>query len=163
MIFCGTGHRPNKLGGYSDSVANVISSVAKSAIILSESTKIISGMALGWDQALAHEAILLNIPFIAAVPFRGQEKRWPSYAQEYYYKLLSKAERIEYISMTYTPSCMNERNKWMVDNSEGVLALYNGTPSGTRNCVEYARGLNKIVKNFWTMFSIMLAESPKHE
>ena len=53
-------------------------------------SEVISGMALGWDMALAQAAINLGIPFIAAVPFIGQENMWIKKTQEYYKELLSK-------------------------------------------------------------------------
>ena len=32
-----------------------------------------------------------------------------------------------------------KRNAWMVDHSSLVIAVYNGTPGGTKNTIEYAR------------------------
>jgi len=34
---------------------------------------------------------------------------------------------------------MQKRNDWMVDNSDAVIAIWNGAPGGTANTVEYAR------------------------
>ncbi len=34
---------------------------------------------------------------------------------------------------------MQVRNEYMVDRADLVLALWNGTPGGTGNCVRYAR------------------------
>ena len=44
---------------------------------------------------------------------------------------------------------MQVRNKWMVDNSDLVLALWNGTDGGTANCVRYAEKVGKPITNLW--------------
>lgn len=41
---------------------------------------------------------------------------------------------------------MNERNRYMVEKSEIVIALWNGKPSGTYNTIKYAQSLNKKIK-----------------
>jgi hypothetical protein len=35
-------------------------------------------MARGWDLALAKAAVELGLPLFAAIPFVGQESRWPA-------------------------------------------------------------------------------------
>lgn len=53
MIVAGTGHRPNKLGGYGDDVFERLVALARTYLWHMEPWHVISGMALGWDQALA--------------------------------------------------------------------------------------------------------------
>ena len=38
----------------------------------------------------------------------------------------------------YTPGCMLRRNRYMVDHSTLVIAVYDGTNGGTRRTLEYA-------------------------
>lgn len=38
---------------------------------------------------------------------------------------------------------------WMVEYSDAVLALWDGTTGGTGNCVEYARRVNKRLIPCW--------------
>ncbi len=38
---------------------------------------------------------------------------------------------------------MDKRNKWMVDNCDLLIAVWNGTSGGTANCVNYAKSINK--------------------
>ena len=40
---------------------------------------------------------------------------------------------------------MQKRNEYMVDNSDYVIAVWNGKPSGTENTVKYANKKNKVV------------------
>lgn len=96
-------------------------------------------MALGVDQIAASAAIELDIPFIAAVPFLGQEKMWPTQSQDFYNLLISAAEDVVIVcDGDYSPQKMQTRNKWMVDKCDVLIAVFDGTPGGTKNCVDYA-------------------------
>lgn len=114
-------------------------------------------MAMGWDMAVAQACIDLHIPFIAAVPFKGQEKKWQPSTQNQYHRLLSKARAIEIVSDgPYAPAKMEIRNRWMVDKAEAGLSLYNGDDSGgTANCVKYLRKVRKPMYNAWRLFTGM--------
>lgn len=155
MIVAGTGHRPNKLGGYSDSVAAGLQHCALQWLRLKEDdvTCVISGMALGWDQALASAAYSLGIPFHAYIPFEGQEKMWPRKSQDYFKWLLSRASNVVYTSdPEYAPWKMQHRNEKMVDACDRVLALWDGSSGGTGNCVAYANKVGKPVTNLWEQY-----------
>lgn len=155
MILCGTGHRPNKLGGYGDDVTERLVEVAKKH--LDNVDKVVSGMALGWDTALAIAAVQKGIPFVAAVPFIGQEQAWPEESQTIYRNLLDLAcETVIVCEGGYAPWKLQERNKWMVDHSDAVLALWNGTSGGTRNCLSYASKKGKVVLNVWGDYEKLL-------
>ena len=52
-VFAATGHRPNKLGGYAPKIAADLVKLATIFLNLRKPNKVISGMALGWDQAWA--------------------------------------------------------------------------------------------------------------
>ena len=45
----------------------------------------------------------------------------------------------------YTNDCMQNRNKYMVDNSDIVIAVWNGKPSGTGSTVRYAHEKGKTI------------------
>src|ERR1041385_5372577 len=93
--------------------------------------KIISGMAIGWDQALAWGAVNNGIPFIAAVPFEGQADIWPKEAQDEYRHLLSLAEEVVIVCEgKFAPHKYHVRDQWMVDHGHGVIALWNGKEHG---------------------------------
>lgn len=146
MIISFTGHRPDKLGGYELPNAAYIHACQQTEKILKEMApdKCISGMAIGYDQYATHVCIKLGIPFIAAVPFIDQEKMWPEKSKRIYQKLLEGAESVIIVSEgSYSAAKMQIRNEWMVDNSDHVLACYDGTRGGTGNCVAYARKVGK--------------------
>lgn len=142
-----TGHRPSEYGGFSASnpIRNRLVEETRKALITLEPNKVITGMAVGFDQIIAELCIELNIPFIAAIPFIGQEKIWPEAGKKHYKYLLKQASEKQIISSgEYAPWKMQIRNQWIVDNSDKMLACFNGKSfGGTFNCVQYAKQKNK--------------------
>ncbi|MBD2505253.1 hypothetical protein H6G83_32415 [Anabaena azotica FACHB-119] len=68
-IIAATGHRPTKLGGYSPAVLSRLTDLATAYFERISPTQVISGMALGWDTAIAikravtpsHSPLLISI------------------------------------------------------------------------------------------------------
>lgn len=155
MILAGTGHRPDKLGGYSPRADALLTDFAARVLTRLAPSGVISGMALGWDQALAVASVRLGIPFVAAVPFRGQESRWPRAARDNYDALIRAASHVHVVTpeiewQELQPWAMQRRNEWMVDNSTALLALWNGDrKGGTFNCIQYAREGARRIINVW--------------
>lgn len=151
-IISGTGHRPPKLGGYSDVVFNNLVELCELFIEIKSPDKIISGVALGFDLALATASVNKKIPFIAAIPCRNQSYRWNKEDQLKYKDLLNKSYDQKIISENYTNTCMQERNVWMIDNSNEVVALFDGSSGGTKNCILYAETKNVPIFNMWSIW-----------
>lgn len=153
-IIAGTGHRPDKLGGYGQEARAALVRLAVQGLHETKATKLITGMALGWDTALAVAAHTMLLPYIAAVPFEGQENRWPEESRELYRFLLSHAEKTVVVCEGgYAPWKMQKRNEWMVDNCDTVLALWNGSKGGTANCVAFAEKTGVYVHNMWDTYN----------
>lgn len=137
-----TGHRPNKLGGYNPlaPLNLAIKELLREKVELIKPRSMISGMALGVDTMWAEIAMEKRIPLIAAIPFEFQYIRWPSESQHHYRKLLNYATRVINVSddVKYRPQYMQWRNEWMVNNCNVLVAVWDGSPGGTCNCVNYA-------------------------
>lgn len=144
MILGITGHRPHKLGGY-----NPISN--RSAWIKFEMEKffkqknverINTGMALGIDQCAAEVALNVGIKITALIPCKDQERLWPEESRLRYQQLLEKIAlngEVVYVSLEpYSEGCMHRRNKEIVERSTEMLAVWDGTRGGTRDCVRLA-------------------------
>lgn len=158
LIYCATGHRPNKLGGYGTDIHEGLIHLACSFLGRTAPDKIISGMALGWDLAWAEAGILSGIPVVAAIPFTGQEGKWPKYSQDYYNDTLDKCSEVVIVSEGgYASWKMQVRNKWMVDNSNGVVALWDGSEGGTGNCIKYATKKDTVIHNLWGEYENRMA------
>jgi uncharacterized phage-like protein YoqJ len=149
LILAITGHRPNKLGGYilPNPVSNEVMLKLADSLQTIRPTLVLTGMALGVDQWVAQLCAEMNIPFDAVIAFQGYEEKWPKNSQRTYYHLLSKARHKWILDPgPYRPSLMHHRNHWMVDKSEGLLAVWDGLPgSGTAACIEYAFSVNRPV------------------
>ena len=153
MIISATGHRPNKLGGYADAVLEIQVGLAEGYLKKRRPKEVISGLALGWDTAWAIAAIKLDLPVIAAIPFSGQESMWPAASKQRYLLIKSLCDKVKIVSEgAYAPWKMQVRNKWMVDNSDRVAALWDGSSGGTGNCVAYAQSVARPIDNLWTQY-----------
>ena len=157
-ILAATGHRPNKLGGYDAETEKKLIDFAVSTLREHQPSMVISGMAIGWDMAIAIAAIRLEIPFWAYLPFIGQELRWPSTTRLLYHAVLRKAQRtIVCDEGGFTKQAMQIRNMRMVDDCEHIVALWNGSSGGTANCIHYAQRVNRPYTNYWPEWDMGLS------
>ena len=150
MILAGTGHRPNKLiGGYSEEAHQFLVYFIETLLITLPITSVLSGMALGFDQALAQAAINRGIPLTAVVPFKGMWTRWPPPSVSRFNSIMDKADKVVVISETNTVAAFQLRNQYMVDHCDTLVALWDGTPGGTANCVRYAQAVHCNMMQLW--------------
>lgn len=147
MILTATGHRPDKIGGwnYTNPTARWCYFQAVKHIELLNPAKIITGGAMGWDQIVATAALNLSIPLEVAIPFKDFEDRWSDYFKDIHRKILSRADKVTYICEEFSNAAYQKRNIYMVDNSNHLLALWNGTSGGTENCYKYAEKVGKSI------------------
>ena len=154
MNICFTGHRPNKLWGYNihhnkyRDLFKILYLTVVNSVAGEREVKLISGMALGVDTVAAYVAIVMKgkglpVTLEAAVPCKGQERLWPQESQDRYHDILKQADIVTVLEEKYSAAAMQCRNEYMVDNSDLVIAIWDGTPGGTSNCVRYARSKNK--------------------
>lgn len=125
----------------------------------------ISGGAIGIDQIafwtverLKREYPDLGIQNILSIPFSKQHTAWKNKELvTWYHKMIATADSVIYVDdmarnrgfMEYetntTPvgeyhaSKMQKRNEHMVDFSDVVVAVWDGSNGGTGNCVRYAK------------------------
>jgi uncharacterized phage-like protein YoqJ len=139
---CFTGHRPEKLERSEAEIVARLQKEIRQAIADGFQT-FISGMAQGVDIWAAEIVLALRdegtaIHLVCASPHEGFEKRWSQEWKERYQRVMAQADSVQFICNHYSRGCFQLRNKWMVDRSARVIAVYNGGPGGTRNTVEYA-------------------------
>lgn len=150
-----TGHRPHKIlvrgqKAYDGPAYAALVDFAEKVLHHLDPRCVITGMALGWDQAIAEAAERASIPFIAYVPFLGQESRWPTSSQKRYADLLAGAKAMRICSSGgYSAAKMQKRNELMVDGADAVAALWDGSAGGTANCVRYAESQSVRVVKCW--------------
>ncbi|QUH22168.1 SLOG family protein [Alkaliphilus sp. B6464] len=111
----------------------------------------IAGGALGLDTWAAEIVLELKevypwIKLIIAVPCLNQDRKWNQASKDRYRNILNRADKVHYVSQKeYTNGLnqMNNRNKYMVDNSSLVIAVFSGVNSGTKDAVDYAKETSK--------------------
>lgn len=146
---CFTGHRADKLPWGDDectpgcvalksAIADVLASLYASGC-----RRFLCGMATGtdmyWGEAVValrdeHPKVILE----AAIPYAGQEARWSALWRARYFRLAEECDKLTVLHRSYTPNCMMDRNRYMVDQSRVLVAAYSGAPGGTRNTMLYA-------------------------
>ncbi len=147
---CFTGHRPEKLGLPEKQVKAALEKEIRVAI-QEDYSVFVSGMARGVDLWAAELVLDLRargeaVRLICAIPFPGFELRWGYGWQEKYQSVLKKADLARFICDRYSKHCFQERNRWMVDHSSRVIAVYNGMEGGTRNTLEYAESQGVLIR-----------------
>ena len=155
-----TGHRPSKLPLTGYNIKPLIS-LAGQWLDEVRPDIVISGMALGWDQAVALAAIEQGILLYAYVPFIGQADKWPPQSHATYQRILQACDEVKVICPGgYSPEKMQRRNEAMVHDCDQLLALWDGSPGGTGNCVAYAEIEGCPVENLWDRY---IAENQPEE
>ncbi len=109
------------------------------------------GMAIGFDTICFHilEKIrkTRQIRIIACIPCNEQDKLFTLSQKVEYKKMVASADEKIVLSDSYTPYCMNKRNRFMVDNSCVLVGYLTQNKGGTYSTVKYAKeqGLNCII------------------
>ena len=144
---CFTGHRPEKLpGGSSDSPeAKVIKSMLYTEITAAVNDgydTFITGMQRGID-LWAGEIVLslaadMPLRLIAALPYRDIGNSFKGADKWAFGRIISAASETVVISEEYTRACMQQRNRFMVDNSSRLIAVIANEKSGTGQTLRYA-------------------------
>ena len=155
---CITGHRPNgfpwlygKDSKFQSVYEKLLYERIESYITENNVTDFISGMALGVDMDFAAAVLKLrkkysSIHLHCAIPCRDQTKLWNRHDVARYNKILKRADFSIIMSEKYTRNCMFERNRYMVDKSDYVFAVWNGERhGGTWYTIEYAKKNHKPV------------------
>ena len=147
---CFTGHRPKNLPwGYKEKGIKFFVFKNKFKKTIKQSIKagyiyFISGMALGIDMLCAEIILKLktkhpNIKLECAIPCKSQTEKWKTESINRHNKILSLADKITYTSNSnYYNGCMQKRNQYMIDNSNLLIAVFNGSNGGTKQTIEYA-------------------------
>ena len=146
---CFTGHRPDKLPwGYDErdprclalkhSMVREIEGLYRRGF-----RHFISGMAQGCDLWFAEAALALreqypDLTVEGAVPFPAQADRWPEDQRLRWQDILGRCDLETMVQQHYDRFCMFRRDRYMVDRSAAILAVFDGTPGGTQYTLNYA-------------------------
>lgn len=155
---CCTGHRPQKFpfeyGGRGKEYLTYLKELENkilTAVTEYSVTYFISGMALGVDLDFAETVLRYrkkySLTLECAVPCPNQTLKWDKKDISRYDRILKKADSVTLVSECYTPECMLKRNRYMVDKSDLVIAVFNGVKGGgTWYTINYAKRQNKTIE-----------------
>ena len=139
---CFSGHRPEKANMQEQDIKFRLRTEIDKAI-KDGYTTFISGMARGvdiWAAELVLEKKRMNkdIKLICAQPYEffSKDQGWQWNVK--YTKIVAQDDEVVTVSYKSNKGCYMLRNKWMVDHSSHLIAVFNGEPSGTKNTIDYA-------------------------
>lgn len=95
----------------------------------------ISGFAIGFDMLAAEVVVSMKVDFpditlTAAIPFNGQSMRYSPTDKLRYERLMNQADEVIVLSESYYTRCYLERDEFMVDHSNLLIAYYDGREKG---------------------------------
>ena len=103
----------------------------------------ICGMAQGCDLYFCACVLRLreqhpDVTVEAAIPCPTQADSWRADQRARYRHLVDACDFETLVSERYSPSCMQRRDRYMVDHAALLIAAFDGSAGGTRYTVEYA-------------------------
>ena len=146
-----TGHRPARFSfGFNESDERCVKIKALmseriAALVADGVTDFYTGMALGVDQWAASIVLDMkkthpSVRLIAVLPCETQADSWTVEQRERYFDTLALCDDVVTLNKKYTRSCMFERNRYLVDHAEHLLAVYDGgSDGGTSYTIKYAK------------------------
>lgn len=137
-ICCFTGHRTINRGHAINALRTTLPTLVSEGY-----TVFRAGGAMGFDMAAALCVLELkqrcDVRLELFLPCRNQADRWTAREKNFYRYILQKADSVCYVNEQYTPSCMHERNRRMVDGSDLCIAYLRHSEGGTYYTVSYAK------------------------
>lgn len=149
---CFTGHRPAGLP-WGENEGHILCRRTREALAvaierayLDGYRRFYSGMARGIDLMAAEvtlhcQELHPDIELVAAIPYAGMARSLPPADLERYCRILDgcREENIHILSPQFYKSCFIQRDRYMVDRCQRIIAVYDGrTPGGTQYTVGYA-------------------------
>ena len=146
---CFTGHRPDKLPWGLDESDPRCAAIKRSLARELEDLyrrgfrHFVSGMARGSDLYFAEAALALreqrpDMTVEGAVPFPAQADHWRPDQRRRWKDILARCDLETVVQQNYDRFCMFRRDRYMVDRSAAILAVFDGTPGGTQYTLNYA-------------------------
>jgi len=151
-----TGYRPSKLpfkNNYNCEEYKLLCEALEKEIRLMINNGVkffLTGMAQGVDM-ICGEIILklkkeFDIHLFCVIPCKNHFLGWDSRNMVVYNKLIAEASGVVYTSEEeYSKGCMMKRNRYLVDNAECILAVFDGQKGGTMFTVNYAKKMKKTI------------------
>lgn len=113
------------------------------------------GMAMGFDIIAAETVLAVKNAFseplklICVLPFENQSYNFPADWKIRFNSVLQKCDEKIILAEKYFTGCYQERNTYMVDNSDYVITWFDGQSGGTKNTIRYAKKIGRQIFNIY--------------
>ena len=146
---CFTGHRPDKLPWRDDEWdPRCVALKERLAAALEDAYNkgmrhFICGMARGADFYFCEAVLALRerrpgVTVEAALPCEEQAAHWKERDRNRYFRLVAQCDYETMVQHHYDRGCMLRRDRYMVDRSAMIIAVYGGVLGGTMYTLSYA-------------------------
>ena len=146
---CFTGHRPDKLPWRDDEKDPRCVALKERLTAAVEEAydkgmrHFICGMARGADFYFCEAVLSLRerrsgVTVEAALPCEEQAARWKERDRNRYFGLVAQCDYETMVQHHYDKGCMLRRDRYMVDRSAMIIAVYGGVLGGTMYTLAYA-------------------------
>lgn len=109
-------------------------------------TLFLSGMAVGFDTAccrvLYNLREIYGIGIVACIPFAGQEEKFSPRQKEVYKNYVEESDGKVVLYPRYQTGCYFDRNRYMADGCDLLVAYLREEKGGTFYTVNYAKSKN---------------------
>ena len=137
-----TGHRVLLKDFNEENLKNIFVNIVNSGV-----DNFLIGMALGFDTVCFKILHSLKenykIKITAVVPCENQDKSFNLKQKKEYKNMLDIADEVIVLNKEYITGCMQQRNRYLVENSSILVAYMYKNLGGTVYTVNYARKLDK--------------------
>lgn len=160
MLCAFTGHRPEKLPWGEDEsdlrcvALKVRISQAVRYLVNQGYRNFACGMARGCDFYFA-EAVFAaqlwqpDIHLYAFLPCPEQASHWSAADRSRRELILKKCSKIYMVEQQYSEGCMLRRNRVMLERSNHLISVYDGSGGGTGAAVRYAEAIGIPITPLW--------------
>jgi uncharacterized phage-like protein YoqJ len=148
---CFTGHNPQSLPfrfNENTQLCIALNEALKKEIVkmIEENfvTYFISGMAIGAELYAAKIVLDLKKQYSqlfleGALSCETQANNWREKYREQYFNILAECDKTILLQTHYSDNCIQKQNEYIVNNSDYIIAVWNGKPYGTGKTVKYAQ------------------------
>ena len=115
-------------------------------------TRFYCGMALGFDLIACEMLVSLQADFpqiqvIACIPCPEQAAKFSRLNKQKYEGMVALCNEKIVLSPQYTPYCMHQRNRYMVEQAKYLICYLRKSTGGTASTVNYAQKLGREIIN----------------
>ena len=147
-----TGHRQIK-GEHTQGLVSLVGRAVEYAYSKG-CRRFLAGGAIGFDTVAAREVIKFrmthpDVSLVLVLPCMNQDKHWSERQRDSYEYTLSEADEIIYVCEEYTDTCMKERNRFLAERADILIAYVSRYNSGAAQTLRMARSMEKEIYNLY--------------